>query len=74
MQDCGASIERETRQGAFAEADVGWRGVEERSQKAGHVWIVAYEEQIFALGAVHEELLEVADGGFGGKGVGAQDF
>ena len=47
---------------------------EERSDEDGEVGIVADDQQVLALGALVEELLEVFEGGVGGEGGGVQDL
>ena len=42
-------------------------GHEQRAEKAVRVGIVADDEEVFALGALAKELLEVFEGGGGGE-------
>jgi len=49
-------------------------GHEERTQEGGEVGVVADEEEVLALGALAEELLEVFEGGFGGERGGVENL
>jgi len=70
-------------QRTFAQPDYGFGagggsgagvGHEERTQEGGEVGVVADEEEVLALGALAEELLEVFEGGFGGERGGVENL
>lgn len=70
MQDGGAAVETEPGEGAFAEADVSGAGrrrwYEESAQEVGEIGIVADDEEVFGVGVVLQQLMEVLEGGGGG--------
>jgi hypothetical protein len=72
------TVEREAREGAFTEPDVGCDGAgggdEKRTEEDAEVGVVTDEQEIFAYGAIVEEFLEVPERRGGGKRGGVQDL